>query len=146
MHRILRYNTFLDFFTMSDSISYRAPRYVPFDIKITLIFRFTRGDGSPIDDIPQSIRNSFSALYTCEHFCSHLYIDTIDYTTTKYDQDCAHMILHAGGTMENWLDPDDFNRSMLKQWLGKNEKEIHVSETGDLYRCDILMSDIMNIS
>ena len=141
-----------DFFTMSDSIpydnistSYHAPRYVPFDIKITLVFRFTRGDGSPIEHIPQSIRNSFSAMYTCENFCSHLYIDAIDYTTTKFDQDYAHMILHASGAIENWLDPDDFNRSMLKKWLRKNEKKIHVSESGSIYRCDIITSDIMNI-
>lgn len=134
---------------MSDSASTIptscSPRYRPFDLKITLVFRFTRGDGSPIEHIPQSIRNAFSAMYTCDNFCSHLYIDTIDYTTTKFDQDCAHMILHASGEMEHWLDPDDFNRSMLKKWLEKNETELYVSETGDIYRCDIVMSEIMDI-
>lgn len=123
----------------------KMPRYMPFDLKITLAFRFTRADGEPVESIPQTIRSTFASAYAPEHFCKHLYIDTVDYMSTEFDQDCAHMILHVGGEMEHWLDPDEYNKHMLNKWLQKNEQKTYISETGVVYMGKNVSSEIVEI-
>ena len=138
--------------TLVHAVETQRIPHIPFAQEISLIFRFTRVDGSLVECIPQKIRDEFCAVYTSYTQFAHIFtfVDEITFTSTKCIKDRIYITLHVSGNIEHWLDAQEWHTNDLAECRqtmdSESESTQYYSENGFAYRSSHLASEITDMS